>query len=360
MKKVLTIRTVFIILFVLSTVYFLVIKSELYESKTAIMVRDMSTSTSSSSLGLSLLGVGSSSQLQDSMIVEEYLLSLDVFMLLDKQFHLIKHYKSDSIDIVDRLSKDATMEDALKFYQKRLLIDYDELSGILHVRYIHTDPKTAQNILLFLVKNAEETINEFNRKRARKQLRFIEKQYKKQKKQMEVSSAELEQYQNKHLLLDPNNSALSSSTIIANLEASLTEKNVALSSLRGYLNENNYEIKKVKSEIRSIKKSIASKKRGLSGKDTARLNKILFEYEKLKMAVEFDIEVYKNTLIQLETTRLDAAKEAKTLSIVSKPNMPDGYSYPDKPRVFITILILMLMGYGIVSMLAAIIRDHKE
>ena len=78
------------------------------------------------------------------------------------------------------------------------------------------------------------------------------------------------------------------------------------------------------------------------------------------MQAEFDIEVYKNSLLQLETTKIDVLKEAKTLSVVSKPNLPDGYTYPNKPKVFVTLVIMMLLMYGIFSMLGAIIKDHKE
>jgi len=354
------IRIVFVILFVVTSVYVLVLKSELYESKSALMVRDMSATPTGSSLGLSLLGMGSSSQLQDSMVVEEYLLSLDVFLTLDQEFHLIKHFKSDQIDIIERLPEDATMEESLEFYRKRLQIVYDESSGILHVAYAHTDPVVAKEILEFLIKRVEEQLNEFNRRKARKQLKFIKLQYKKAKEKMDASSLQLERYQDEHEFLDPTTDAASSSAIIANLEAMLTEKQTELSSLRGYLNDNNYEIIKIKSEISSIKKSIKQKKKGLSGKNNKSLNKEMFEYERLKMAFEFDIEVYKNIMIQLETAKIDASKAAKTLSVVSAPNKPDGYTYPDKPRAFMTIFMVFLLLYGITMMLLGIIRDHKE
>ena len=103
-----------------------------------------------------------------------------------------------------------------------------------------------------------------------------------------------------------------------------------------------------------------NKQKGLAGKGETRLNKVLFEYERLKMQLEFDTQVYTNALVQLETIKLDALKEAKTLSVVSKPNLPDGYTYPNKPKVFITLIIVMLLVYGIFSMLSAIIKDHKE
>ena len=354
------VRTLFLTLFILSSLYFLVLKSELYESKSALIVRDLSAAPATAGLELSLLGMGGSSQLQDSKVVEEYLHSLDIFSVTDEKFQLIQHYKSDELDIVQRLSTNATIEESLDFYRKRLRIDYDEVSGVLHLAYAHTDPQVAQDVLQFLIQHVEMQLNEFNRRKARKQLRFIEEEFLKQKVKMESAFETLEVYQNEHMLLDPNNKAASTSTIIASLEASLTEKNIELSTLRGYLNENNYEVKKVKSEIASIKKSMAKKRRGLSGSDKESLNKTLVEYAKLKMSLEFETEIYKNALLQLESTKLEVSKEAKTLSVVSKPNLPDGYSYPNKPKTFVTILLVFFLMYGIFTMLAAIIRDHKE
>ncbi|MEA2091570.1 MAG: hypothetical protein U9O83_04285 [Campylobacterota bacterium] len=353
-------RLFFIVLFIFALTYTMFLKAELYESKTALMVRDLSSSSPTASLGLSILGVGSSSQLQDSMVVQEYLHSLDMFLLLDKEFGLIKHYKSDKLDFIERLAQDTTMEKTLEFYQKRLIVNYDEVSAILHLAYAHTNPKIAQEILEFMVDRVENELNEFNRRKAKKQLKFIEIEHDKNKKQMDESSAALENYQNNNLLLDPATQATSSTAIIADLEATLTKKRIEYKTKSSYLNADNYELATLKSEIKEIKNSLANAKRSLSGSSKSRLNKIIFEYEKLKMQLEFDTEVYKNALIQLETTKLDVLKEAKTLSIVSKPNLPDGYTYPNKPKVFITLVIVMLLMYGIFSMLSAIIRDHKE
>ncbi len=353
-------RLFFATVFLLALIYTMFIQSELYESKTALMVRDLNPSSPTANLGLSILGAGSSSQLQDSMVVQEYLLSLDMFILLDKEFGLIQHYKSDKIDFIERLASDTTMEKALKFYRKRLLVNYDEISGLLHLSYIHTDPKTTQKILEFIINRVEHELNEFNRRKAKKQLKFIEMEHDKNKKKMEEASAALEAFQNNKLLLDPTAKATSSGSIIANLEATLTQKRIEFKTKSSYLNAQNYELVALKTEIQEMEKSLANAKRGLTGTSKSRLNKVLFEYEKLKMQLEFDTEVYKNALVQLESIKLDALKEAKTLSIISKPNLPDGYTYPNKPKVFITLVIVFLLMYGIFSMLSAIIKDHKE
>ena len=356
----LKIRFIFFVLFLSAVTYTLFLKAELYESQTALMVRDLSKSSPSASLGLTLLGAGSSSQLQDSMLVQEYLLSLDMFLLLDKEFHLIKHYKSDRLDFIERLSLNATMEQSLEFYRKRIIVSYDETSAIIHIAYAHTDPKIAQKIVKFMIQKVEFTLNEFNRKKAQKQLVFIEKEHDKNKIKMDNSSALLEKYQNDNLLLDPKAEAASSSTIISGLETTLTQKRIEFQTKSSYLNSDNYELLALKSEIDEISKSLVSAKKSLTGSDKNRLNKILFEYSKLKMQLEFDTEVYKTALIQLETTKLDALKEAKMLSIVNQPNLPDGYTYPNKPKTFLNLVIIMFLMYGIFSMLLAIIKDHKE
>jgi len=353
-------RIAFAIIFIAFNLYYLVIKSELYESKTAFMVKNMTQSSTASSLGLSLLGMGGSSELQDSMVVEEYLQSLDMYKQVDAKFHLTKHYESDAIDFIERLPKDATQEDILKMYNKHLIIFYDQTSTILHVSFLHVNPQKAQDILKFLVKRVDYQINEFNKLRAQKELKFVQSEFEKAKIKMGEAAQNVEAYQNKHLLIDPTAEATSKGTIIAELEAKLSEKKLEYATKKRYLNNGNFELISLKNQIKEIKISIKNAKKRLTGNAKGRLNKVVFAYEQLKMRMEFATEVYKNALLQLETTKIEVAKNDKTLTIVSKPNLPDGYTYPNKPRVFITILILTLLLYGIVSMLGSIIQDHKE
>ena len=354
------VRLFFLVLFLVVTTYYMGIKSELYESTTALMVRSLNQSSPVSSLGLSFLGMGNSSQLQDSMIVEVYLKSLDMYKQVDAKFALTKYYESDAVDFVERLSKNATTEEILKVYNKHLIIFYDEKSGILNISFLHTDPKKAKEIVEFLVARVGYQINEFNRRKAQKQLKFVESEYKKSKVKMDEAAQKVEAYQNKHLLIDPTAEVTSKGTIIAELEAQLTQKKLAYATKKRYLNSGNFELVSLKNQIKELKISIKNAKKKLTGNEKGRLNKIVFAYEQLKMQFKFATEVYKNALLQLETTKVEVAKNDKTLSIVSKPNLPDGYTYPDKPRVFITILILTLLLYGIFSMLGSIIKDHKE
>ena len=87
---------------------------------------------------------------------------------------------------------------------------------------------------------------------------------------------------------------------------------------------------------------------------------MLFAYEKLKSQTAFDAEVYKQSLVQLETAKVDANKQSKALVVLTQPSLPDGYTYPDKPRLLATLVLFFLLTYGIAALLSAIIKDHKD
>jgi capsular polysaccharide transport system permease protein len=279
---------------------------------------------------------------------------------VDAKFALTKHYESHDIDFVERLSTHSTQEEILAMYNKHLIIFYDEVSGILHISFLHVKREKAEKILKFLVKSVDYQINEFNRRKAKKQLAFVKGEFQQAKKKMDKSAKAIEAYQNKYLLLDPSAEATSKTGIISQLEIKLSQKKLEYATKKRYLNTDNFEIITLQSEIKDIKKSISNAKKKLTGSQQNRLNRVVFMYEQLKMQFDFSTEVYKSTLLQLETTKIEVAKNDKTLSIVSKPNLPDGYTYPNKPKAFISILIITFLVFGIVTMLGSIIRDHKE
>jgi capsular polysaccharide transport system permease protein len=351
-------RFLFISLFLVSLAYILFVKTELYQSQTSIIVKDMNAKAPS--LDLNILGTGVSSQTQDAKIIEAYLKSEDIYILLDKEFRLTEHYKSDVLDIVSRLNSDASKEEVIQRYQDRLEIVYDEVSGILELTFLHSDAQTAQKVLQFLVNDAESKLNLYNHRNANKQLAFINKTTTENLTLLDNSIAILEAYQNENKIIDPLSEIKIKSAIIANLEAMLIEKKATKNQLENYMSSDKFEVVSLKNEIKEIEKTVEQTKASLSGENQERLNKTLFEFERLKAEVEFTKEVYKQSLLQLEMAKIDVNKEAKSLIVLTVPNLADGYTKPNKVKDTITLIILFLLAYGITSLLGAIIKDHKD
>lgn len=349
----------FIGTFIVLATYVFFIRSELYRSTASTIVKDL-TNTAPEIGGVQLFAVASTSSVQDARIVQDYLASYDELEKLDVQFRLSLHYHSDEVDPVDRLYEYSTREDFLTLYQKRLELVFEETSGILNIGFLHTNPKIAQSVVKELIEDANERINQYNHVVGEKKLSFITSQVALNKEALDESINELENFQNTHTLLDPTADAETQGGIIAQLEASLVEKQSKLGELRNYMNEKSFEIVRLKHEIDELNKALSKIRKTMASGDGSSLNAVIFEYERLKNNVEFNKEIYKQSLIELGSIKAEISKNAKMLLVLVKPYMPDGYTYPRKTEAVLTLILVLGLLYGIISMLESIVREHFD
>jgi capsular polysaccharide transport system permease protein len=348
----------FIIFFLISVVYILFVKSELYESSTSVVIKDLNTKGTQIE-GFALL-TPTGSNVKSAFTMKTYLESYDELSTLDKDFDLKKHYMSEKIDIIQRLKVWNKKKEFLSLYRNRLNITFDDVSGILTIAFLHTDPAVAFLIINKLVSDANKKINEYNRVIAKKQLTFIKAQVQDTKKKLLLSTKLLKEFQNKYLMLDPTKTAQTQFSIVANLEVLLMEKKAKLNELMQYMNENNFEVVRVKNEIKETKKTLKKMKKALTSSDNKSLNIYIFEFERLKSMMELDKELYKQSLLQSEQIKTELNKNSKMLLVLTNPYLPDGYKYPQKLKDIVTIMLILLLLYGILSLISAIIEEHKD
>jgi capsular polysaccharide transport system permease protein len=322
-------------------------------------VKDLNEN-STQSIGFALLGGSTSTQMQDSKILEAYLSSLDVLEKLDKNFALREHYNSKKQDILQRLYSFSTTEDFLLFYLSRLEVIYDEVSGILTISFLHTDSKIAQDIVNFLIKEAEVQLNQYNHINIAKQLKFVTQETQRSRTNLDKSIANLKAYQDQELSINPLNDAQIKNQILAEVELKLVNKKALYEQYKAYMNEKSFDLITLKNEIIELQHILRDTKRSLSGSSKSDLNTIVLEYEQRKNQVEFDKEVYKQALLQLEKTKIDLQKEAKILTILTHANLPDGYDVPQKPSAILTLFIILILLYSVQTLIISIIKDHKE
>lgn len=363
MRKKLNYKTsktrLFLAFFAVIAFYVLFVRSELYLSTSATIVKDL-TSSAPEIGGVQLFSVASTSTLQDARIVQDYLESYDELEKLDAQFELNQHYHSDAVDPLDRLYDYSTREDFLSLYQKRLEIVFEETSGILTIGFLHTNPEIAQAVVKELIEDANERINQYNHVVGEKKLSFITTQVGLNKKALEDSISGLESFQNSHTILDPTTDAQTQGGIVAQLEASLVEKQSKLGELRNYMNEKSFEVVRLKHEIDELKKALAKIRKTMASGDDSSLNAVIFEYERLKNNIEFNKEIYKQSLIELESIKAEISKNAKMLLVLVRPYLPDGYTYPRKGEALLTLILVLGLLYGIISLLESIVKEHFD
>jgi capsular polysaccharide transport system permease protein len=128
----------------------------------------------------------------------------------------------------------------------------------------------------------------------------------------------------------------------------------------GYLMPASTNIVDIALQISAVEKQISQEKGRLASPTGKTLNRTVEEFQRLQMNAEFEQDVYKTTLTALEKGRVEATRTLKKVSVLQYPNQPQ---YPLEPRrIYNTLVFILfaLMVAGIMHLLAAIIRDHKD
>ncbi len=361
-------RLLFVLIFIVIGGYIIYLQTEKYESVSITLLKDLSKKQQMD-IGSALLGQ-TPNNMQDSKVLELYMRSYEMYNFLDHIYHLSQYYTSQRVDQLQRLYKDARLpifranrENLIKKYNQDLSVVFNESSGTLSLAFLHADRNTSQQILQSIIDHSEVIINQFSKENAQVALRFIQDQREENKALFINSIKSLIAYQNKHNTIDPNIDVESKSAILATLESEKIQKEVEYSSKLKYMNQDTYEMKLLKDTIQNIISKIAnikSQMAGSTGDKGSELNTNVFDFELLKNEMEFNKEIYRQTLINQEELKIEVNQNAKHLIVISRPTLADGYSYPDKPWSIMTLLIVLLFSYSIIVTIFMIIRDHND
>jgi capsular polysaccharide transport system permease protein len=366
MKSILGLKFVFLFLFGIITFYILTIKTEKFQSSSTVIIKDLSQQQAASMFSSMLLGQNSSI-MQDSKLLELYINSMEMFLLINKDHNLTAYYSSNQIDFFQRLSLNPLLgyntlnnENLLDVYNDDISLFYDAPSSTLSIAYLHTDPNIAQKVVASIVQYSSQTLNRFEKENSSVILDALLKQEKENKSLFTDSIKHLIAYQNKHHTMDPNVEVKSKSSILASLEGNLVQKEVAYKSKLSYLNKNATEMKLLRDTLHEMKKSIIRIKKQIAGDGKNELNKNVSNFELLKSEVNLNKERYKQTLIKLEETKVQVKQNAKNLIVVTKPTLATTYSEPKKFKDILSLMIILSFLYGIFTLLLSILKDHKD
>ncbi len=345
--------------FVVVAAYLFLVAADRYGSETRFTVRDSGSPAGSDSLDLAtILTGGGGSARQDAYLIRDYIRSPDLLGRLDAVLGVRAAWSSPDIDFVWRLAGDASAEDFLEYYRDMVVVTFNTETSIVIVELQSFDAAGTQRMLQMILAESERLVNEISNRLARDQLDFINGEIDANMSRLKQSKAVLLAFQNEYEVVDPRDVAGLVTSVIARMEASLAEDRAELTALKGYLDKSAPAVVSLRGRIAAKVDQIKQEKTRLTGGGNARLNKIMARYEELRFDVEFASERYRLALLSLERAQLDASKKVKSLVVVSRPNLPDEAIYPDRIYILATLGAFLLMGFGILGVIFAVIREH--
>lgn len=341
-------------------IYLIIFSHPRYLSESTVAIKS-SNDISGSSLNVGLLlGAANPSTAEDAMYLKEYINSPDMLAVLDKQLDFRTAFGKSGLDLIYHLPAHSSREQFLRYYRDRISVTYDDKTGLLTIGTQGFTPEFAAQFNKAVLKESERFINEISHKIARDQQTFAEDQMQQARTRLNASKAQLLAYQNHNNVLDPEAQAIAATTLVNTLVGQKIQMEAELRNLLTYLRDDAPQVISAQNAITSLGKQIDQEKSKITAPDGHKLNSMAVDFEEIKAKVQFDADLYKLALTSIEKTRVEAARKLKVLSVISSPQVPQESSFPDKPYMIASWLLVCCLLFGTIKLLLAVIDDHKD
>jgi len=347
---------------ILAAVYYSVFAVDRYVSSAQVVVRQDGNNSAAQVPGLATLLTGTNpASREETLYLREYISSMDMMLLLENRVHWIEQYAAQRSDVFFWLDKDAPREDLLAYYQRMVSAHYDETTGLLRVEVQSFTPELSEQILREILQASEHFVNEVSHNIAREQMKFAQSELENARQNYAKRKTQLLTFQNVNKVLDGGNTAQSRATIIADLEGQYTKEQAALTEMSFKLRADAPQVRQQKQKVQAITQQLAKEKRLLvSSPQGSQLNVVASGYQQLTLDAGIAEETYKTAVAALDNARIEASKKIRTLVTVVSPNTPQLALYPERLYNLATILLGLLMVYGITRFILASIEDHRD
>jgi capsular polysaccharide transport system permease protein len=349
----------------LAAVYYSVLASDRYVSTTVLTVRRSGHEASSvNGLAMLLPGAAAMSQ-EDTRYLREYLHSQGLLLRLDAELKLRQHYESARTDLLHRLWPDASQEELLAYWRRRVEISLDEVSGLLSVRVQGFDPDQAQRINQALLREAEAFVNDISHRIADEQLAFAKGELRRAEEQLTGTQRTLVEFQTRHRMLDPQADAQATGQRAAELRGRLTKLEAELATKRAFLNEDAPDLVTLKAELAAIRQQVGRETQSATANGSGAtggeaLNRLAVTFHDIKTRAALADGAYRSALTAVEATRIEASRKVKSLVVIEPPTRPQTAEFPRRLYELSTLLLLCLAVFGIAHLAIATVREHRD
>ncbi|MBE9577900.1 MULTISPECIES: capsule biosynthesis protein [Moraxella] len=339
--------------------YTLVLAHPRYVSTSDVVIKQVSEQGVSATGISSLLGVNNTNR-EDALYLTKYILSNDMIDKLDAEFKFREAYHVNGADFINEISTDATQEELHKYFKKRVSVSLDELSYVLTVTTEGFEPEYALRLNQAILRESEKFVNNISKDVANEQLAFVATQAADAEQKLNDAKKAVIDYQNQNEIFDPQLNAQMVNQVIGTLQGQLSSLRTEERQLLSYLNPEAPQVVSLRSQIRSVEKQIKEEQAKLTSPRDAKLNAQALEFETLKAEAEFANELYKIALTSLESSRVEVMRKMKNLVVITSPHRAEDALYPRVGYVLGTSLVLLLILYGFIVLVMAVIKDHAK
>ncbi|MBT9595614.1 MAG: hypothetical protein IV094_06505 [Vitreoscilla sp.] len=344
----------------IALVYYGVMASDVYISESRFVVRSPQRGAPTG-LSALLASAGISRSHDDTYTVHGYILSRDALKELEKGVQLREAYSQRDIDVFSRfpgLSWDNSFEAFFRHYTDHIAIAYDTASSITTLEVRAFTPELARSVNELLLQMSERLVNNLNDRSRQDLIVVAKREVVEAEERAKKASLALSAFRSNNRVFDPAREAGLQIDAVVRLreELRLTESQIA--QLR-QVAPSNPQISTLTAQAARLRQAIENETgKALGGRDS--LSTKSPAYERLALEQEFATQQLATTLASLEAARNDAARKQLYLERLVEPNLPDTSLEPRRIRAVITVFVVGMILWGVISLLIAGVKEHVD
>ncbi|MCL2453044.1 MAG: hypothetical protein FWD08_05275 [Alphaproteobacteria bacterium] len=358
------IRLAFIIIVIMPTffsaAYYLLLASPRYVSEAQFLVRGISSKPAN---GLDLLfrTFGLSRAVDDSNIVENYILSRDAVRALQAKLPLREIFARPEGDMMARFprfwEKD-NFERLFKFYRQRVFLINDTAKGIVTLRVISFRPEDSLKIARVLLSLAEDLANRMNTRAQTDLVASAQGEVDQAAGKVLAAQVTLTDFRNRALLVDPSKKSDSELLTIGDLSTELTHTLTQIneSSITAPATPS-LNVWRAKAD--ALRERITAEQAHVSGAGEE-LGAKVSQYESLTLTRDLADKSLAAAIDSLERARQDARRQQIYVEEIATPNLADESTEPQSWRMIATVFIFAFAAFGFLWILSVGAQEHQQ
>lgn len=344
-----------------SLAYFSVWASDRYVSESSFVVRSPSNQASVSGLGALLQNAGFSRAQDDTYTVREYMGSRSALTALEKALPVRSFYENKG-DIFSRFNGFGLWnanEAFYQYYKGKVNIAFDPVSGISTLSVESFDAAESQQINAALLSRGEELINKLNARARKDTIAQAEQNVTVAEERVKTAAEDMAVYRTKNGIFDLKTQSEAQMGLVSKLQDELIVIQTQLDQVRAVTPENP-QISGLQAREKSLKREIKQQMQMISGGGDNSITAQAAAYQRLFLENELAEKQLAAAIASLESAKAEADRKQLYLEVVSQPSRPDMALKPHRLYNIIATFFIGLMVYGIISLLAASVREHKN
>lgn len=340
--------------------YLYLFASDQYESEAHFLVHSVDKpQTPASGLGAMLGAAGGASLAQsDAMSVADYLTSHDVVDALRRDDKLVERFDSDNIDFISRLhNTNPSPERLLKYYRKQVKVEFNTDTGITSLTVHSFAPQDSYDLARRLLQLGEQRVNELNARSYQDAVAQAQKQLAEAEKALADNQRRMTAYRQNRRDIDPKASGAAQIGLVSDISGQLSAARSQLAAMAGFIKPSSPQYRALQARVQALSAQVAAQSGRLTGShDTIAGD--MGGYEDLKLRQDFLAKRYDAAASALEHAREEAISQQLYVVRVVDANMPVKALYPERARIFATVVVTLLLVYSIGWLIAAGVREH--